>query len=206
MEDPTLPKETLRLVHGDLLRVHRWLGHLRAVERAIRRDPLPVRRVLDIGCGDGAVLEELRRRLGTGVIGVDLRPSASGAAGVEILQADAVRDPLPASDVAIAVCVVHHLSDDELIGLIRNVGRSSRRLIILDLVRHPLPWALFRLFVAPWIHPVNASDGVRSVERAYTPRELAGLAERALAGTPARMRHRVTPFWLRQVLDITYAG
>lgn len=206
MENPELPDATLREVHRDLLRTHLWLGHVAALARAIRRDSLPVRSVLDIGCGDGAVLGELRRRLGVAVVGVDVRPPSSGAAaGVPILEADAVRDPLPPSDVAIAVCVAHHLSDEELTALIRNAGRACRRLIVLDLVRHPLPAILFRAFVAPWLNPINAADGVRSIERSYTPSELAALARRAVAGTGACVRLRVFPLWLRQILEITYA-
>jgi SAM-dependent methyltransferase len=205
MEDPALPDATLRQVHRDLLRTHLWLGHVAAVERAIRRDPLPVRTVLDIGCGDGAILAELRRRLDVDVVGVDLRRPTSGASDVPILEADAVRDPLPPTDVAISICVAHHLSDEQLVGMIRNVGRSSRRLIVLDLVRHPLPAMLFRVFVAPWVHPINASDGVRSIRRAYTPGELGRLARRAVEGAGARVRLRVTPLWLRQMLEITYA-
>ena len=204
MEDPALPDATLRQVHRDLLRTHLWLGHVAAVERAIRRDPLPVRTVLDVGCGDGAILAELRRRLSVDVVGVDLRRPTSGASDVPILEADAVRDPLPPTDVAITICVAHHLSDEQLVGMIRNVGRSSRRLIVLDLVRHPLPALLFRMFVAPWVHPINASDGVRSIERAFTPVELGRLARRAVEGTAARVRLRVTPLWLRQMLEITY--
>src|SRR4029077_8196068 len=110
---------------------------------------------------------------------------------VPILQVNAVRAPLPDSDVAVAVCVAHHLSDSDSIDLIRNVGRYCRRFIILDRVRHPLPLTLFRLAVGPLVHPVNAHDGCRSIRRSYTPRELAALVTRALAGTRGVFRHRV---------------
>jgi len=90
------------------------------------------------------------------------------------------------------------------VALIRNVGRSCRRFILLDLVRHRLPLALFRLFVAPLASPIVAIDGrisIRSLTRAPSwsvwsakPWRL-GLAEPAF--------HRA--LWIRQVADISYA-
>ncbi len=111
MDDPNLSDETLRAVHRDLTRVHRWLGNTAAILAALRRDPLPVRRVVDIGCGDGGLLVEIRRRLGVEVVGVDLRAPLPNRTTVPIVEADAVRAPLPEADVAIAVCLIHHLSE-----------------------------------------------------------------------------------------------
>jgi hypothetical protein len=122
------------------------------------------------------------------------------------VKADAVRDRLPDADVAVCVHTTHHLTEAELVGLIRNVGRSCRRLLILDLVRHQLPLALFQLFVAPFVSRLNVVDGVRSVRRSFTPGEFAALTRRALEGTGATFRHRVAPFYIRQVLDIEYGS
>jgi len=202
--DSDLPDEVMRDVHRDLTRTHRWLGNTAAILSALRRDPLPVRRVLDIGCGDGALLLEIRRKLRADVVGVDLRPPSFQLDAVPILQTNAVLAPLPESDVAVAVCMAHHLSDADCIELIRNVGRYCRRFIILDLVRHRLPLTLFSLTVGPLVHPVNAHDGRRSIRRSYTPRELRALVTRALEGTRSKFRHRVAPLYMRQIVDITY--
>src|SRR5947199_4459884 len=121
IDNPDLPDELVFEMHRDLTRTHRWLGNTAAIISALKRDPLPVRRVLDIGCGDGALLLEIRRRLRAEVIGVDLRLPTRRDAAVPIVQADAVRAPLPESDVAVAVCVAHHLSDPDAVELIRNV-------------------------------------------------------------------------------------
>jgi SAM-dependent methyltransferase len=203
IDSPDLPDEVMREVHRDLKRTHRLLGNTAAIIAALKRDPLPVRRVLDIGCGDGALLLEIRRRLRTEVIGVELRPPSRPEPAVPIVQADAVRAPLPESDVAVAVCVAHHLSDPDAMQLIRNVGCFCRRFIILDLVRHRLPLTLFRM-IGPLMHPINEHDGCRSIRRAYTPHELRTLVARALEGTRAHFRHSVSPFYTRQIVDITY--
>src|SRR5689334_14137459 len=178
MDDPDLPDNLVREIHRELTRTHRWLGNTAAIIAALKRDPLPVRRVLDIGCGEGGLLLEIRRRLRAEVIGVELRPPSPNLTSVPILQANAVLAPLPDSDVAVAVCVAHHLSDTDCIELIRNVGRYCRRFVILDLVRHRLPLALFGL-VCPLIHAVNAQDGRRSIRRSYTKREMSAVVTRS---------------------------
>src|SRR5438105_1924528 len=145
LEEDGVPDELVARAYRDIAGIHRWLGDTRFVVRAIRRDPWPVHRILDVGCGTGLVLEEVRRRIGVEGVGVDLHPRPSLAAPVAIFQADAVTDPLPYADVAFSMHLGHHLGERDLARLIRNVGRYCRRFILLDLVRHPLPLSLFRL-------------------------------------------------------------
>jgi SAM-dependent methyltransferase len=204
VDDPALSEEIHVRSHDCLTRTHQWLGNTRAIVSALRRDPLPVRRVLDVGCGRGGLLVEVRRQIGAEILGVDLRPPRPPINAVPILRADAVHEPLPVSDVALAVCLAHHLKDTELIELIRNVGRSCRRFVILDLVRHYLPLTLFEAFVAPFLYHVNARDGRVSIRRSYTPAELNALVRRALEGSRAVFRHSVAPLYTRQMVDIRW--
>jgi 2-polyprenyl-3-methyl-5-hydroxy-6-metoxy-1,4-benzoquinol methylase len=189
--------------YRELQRTHLWLGNTWAILRLLRSDTLPIRRVLDIGCGHGALLQRVRRQLGSEVVGFDLH-AAPADVPVTILTGNAVTDPLPRADVAIAVCMAHHLSEDELIGLIRNVSGCCRRFILLDLVRHPMPLALFRTFVCPFLCTINAHDGALSLRRSYTPRELRSVVDRALEGSTGRVQHSVSPFYIRQVVDISW--
>jgi 2-polyprenyl-3-methyl-5-hydroxy-6-metoxy-1,4-benzoquinol methylase len=202
LEDPSLPEDVVANAYRDLARTQRFLGNIRAVFRELRKNRGPIKRVLDIGCGQGALLEEIHQKLGVEVIGFDLRPAPSGR--VTILAGDAAVDPLPPADVALAVCLIHHLTEADVINMIRNVSKSCRRLILLDLVRHWIPLTLFRVFVAPFLHPINAADGMTSVKRAYTPRELRGIVDEAVKGTDARISHTVAPFYVRQIVDIEF--
>ena len=111
-------------------------------------------------------------------------------------------DALPRADVAMSVCLAHHLTDDQFVALIRNVGRSCPRFIILDLVRSPLPLALFRVVAPLVLPPVNVADGALSIRRAFTAAEFRALVSRALNGAP--FRHTVAPLNIRQIADITY--
>lgn len=204
LDKPGVPQHVSERAYAELARLHRFLGDTRFIEKAIRRDPFPVRRVLDLGCATGVVLHELCSALGIEGTGVDVAPVRNHSARFPIVRADAVRDELPAADVAYSMCLGHHLREDEIVAMIRNVGRYCRRFILLDLVRHPLPLALFRFFVAPFASPVVVKDGITSIRRSYTGPEMQRLAAQAVSGSGATFQHSVTPFYTRQVIDISY--
>jgi SAM-dependent methyltransferase len=143
LEQENVPDRLVESAYRDLTRIHRFLGDTASVIAAVRRDPLPVRRILDIGCAQGGVLRDVRKQLGVEVVGVDLNLPVMRDLPFSIVRADAVRDPLPPADLAFSMHLGHHLSEHDLAALIRNVGRCCRRFILLDLVRHPLPLVLF---------------------------------------------------------------
>jgi SAM-dependent methyltransferase len=204
LEDPGVPDPVAARAYQDMASIHRWLGDVRLVMNALRGEPLPVRKVLDVGCGPGHILHRISRALDAEAIGVDVRPRKKISSPVKIIRADACHEPLPRADVAFCMYLCHHLSPPDVVRLIRNLSRSCRRFIMLDLVRHPLPLMLFRTFVAPIICKMDAEDGRRSLRRSYTPAEMQELTAEALAGSPATFEIRVAPFWLRQVIDIRY--
>jgi SAM-dependent methyltransferase len=89
-------------------------------------------RVLDVGCGPGALTAELARRIGTDAVSA-VDPSASFAAavrerlpGVDVRLAPAEALPFPdgAFDAAMAQLVVHFMTDP-VVGL-REMGRVTR--------------------------------------------------------------------------------
>jgi SAM-dependent methyltransferase len=204
LDAPGVPDAQARRAYRDLARIHHWLGDTQFIIGAIRQNPWPVRRILDVGCATGLVSEDVRRKLGVEAFGVDLNPRESVGASVPMIQADAVRDSLPCADVAFSMHLGHHLTENDVMGLIRNVGRFCRRFILLDLVRHAMPLALFRVFVAPFVSRITAQDGITSIRRSYTPAELRRIAATALSGSGSTFRQSVTPFYTRQVIDVSY--
>lgn len=193
--------------------VHRFLGTTGALLRLLSEESEDGHgasskiRVLDIGCGQGAMLELIRTRLGFECVGFDLRPAPRNSYPIPIFAGNAVYDSLPFAEVAICVMMAHHLSPDELEKMIGNVSRTCRRFVIIDLVRHPMPLRLFQIFLCPFLSRLNAIDGQTSIRRAYTASEMRDIVQRAVRNTsiPIRsLRHSVAPFWIRQVVDIRW--
>lgn len=152
MDGGNVSAEVRRKFHADLRLIHRFMGNGSLIVERLRGE----RSVIDVGCGDGELLAFIRERTGAAVQGVDLveQPEAL----VPVIRADATRDPLPAADVAISSLVIHHLTPQQVIDMIRNVGRSCGRFVILDLVRHPLPLWLYTIFLCPFLSRVGAAD------------------------------------------------
>jgi 2-polyprenyl-3-methyl-5-hydroxy-6-metoxy-1,4-benzoquinol methylase len=202
MDSPDVRGPVLDKFHRDLNFVNKCLGTFPTIERFVRNDDKPVRKIIDIGCGGGALLEYLQRRLGADVIGIDKKPPEK--ANVPIIAADAVTERLPEADIAVCSLTAHHLTPEQIVELIRNVSRSCRRFIIQDLIRHPVPLALFTVFLCPMIGREAAVDGRQSIRRAYTPEEFEAMVRTAIAGTKATFSTDVSPFRSRQMIDIRY--
>jgi 2-polyprenyl-3-methyl-5-hydroxy-6-metoxy-1,4-benzoquinol methylase len=204
MDSDDMPEADRVAFYRDLQFVHKVLGDIPSVLRRLGRTAKPVRSVIDIGCGDGAALKQIRDAVGAEVTGIDLRPPEKDVHGIPILQRDATCDDLPPADVAISMLTLHHLTDDQVVSVIRNTARSCRRFICVDLVRHPLPFALFSLFIGPLIHKIAADDGRQSIRRAFKPGELRDLVAGALHGTGGTFEHEVSRYYARQIVDIRF--
>lgn len=202
MDQPGHSTEVREIFHRDLDLIHRLLGFNAAV---LRRLGPEVRSVVELGCGDGKLLHEIRQKWpGVEVTGVDLEPCVRNPWKVPMVCGDATRMALPQADVAVSVLMLHHLSDPQVVRLIRNVGRSSKRLLVIDLVRRRLPMVLFSAFIGPLVHRIAAVDGRQSIRRAFRPEELQILAEVAVLGTGARVEQWVSGVGASQILDIRW--
>ncbi len=141
--DPELERRTLAAEDG-----HWWYRGRRAIvleaaRRSLGVDPRP--RILDAGCGGGAVLAELAR-LGTAV---GLEPSATSReralarGGGEVL--DGGLEALPFADdefdLALTLDVLEHLDDDRAaLAELRRVVRPGGALVV-TVPAHPRLWS-----------------------------------------------------------------
>lgn len=102
-------------------RCHGWSRGMRRAMRALLSGPLPDRvvvRAVDVGCGAGVLLEELRTwppaelAVGIDVSDEALRHARDRGAGRRLLRADAAALPLRSSgfDLVLSVDVVQHIS------------------------------------------------------------------------------------------------
>lgn len=170
---------------------------LRYLERALpalRRLGRPVQ-IVDVGSGFGDTLREVARwararNLAVVCTGVDPNPVATRAAlaatppqlGIRWVTDDVYG--LPASeavDVVVSSLVAHHLTDPEVVALLRWMERRATvGWFVSDLHRHPVPYHGFRL--ASWLtglHPFVQHDGPVSIARAFVRTDWERLLEEA---------------------------
>lgn len=209
MLDEGVPDEEALRSLGDLRFVARWLGNRRAFTSAVvpflAGPPRPS--ILDVGCGSGEVLSDLRRASGSRAlaVGVDLRPLHLSIAPADVVRvvADVRRLPFPprSFDVVTASLFLHHFDAPELPDVLSGLYALCRRaLVVNDLRRARVPYLFGRAFFgALFRSPVSVADGLVSIRRAFLPRELADAF--AAAGIPGVRIRRTFPYRLIAVAE-----
>ncbi|MGH8272848.1 MAG: methyltransferase domain-containing protein [Gammaproteobacteria bacterium] len=199
MDDPTLDeREHARALHG-LARINAVSRTSAALWPIVARIAAahPERRLslLDVACGGGELAVSLasrarRRGLALDVSGCDISPvalryadarAAAKTVSVRFFRLDALSDPIPADyDIAVTTLFLHHLSNAEIAALLARFARHADHLLVSDLLRGPLAYALawagtHLLSASPVVH----MDGLRSVRAALSMSEVRALAEEA---------------------------
>ncbi len=208
MDQPGLDRERhVRALRG-LERINFWsrsAGILWRPLAALAREAGPLR-VLDLATGAGDVpirLWRTARRAGLPVSldGCDVsadavayagRRAAEAGAGLRFFTLDALAGPLPGGyDVLACSLFLHHLGEEQAVDLLRRMAEAAGRMVLInDLVRSRGGW----LLACAGTHLLSRcdvvhSDGLRSVEGAFTVGEARGLAARA-GLTGARVERR----------------
>lgn len=198
MDDPGLDPA----LHAEALDALARINRVSLTERRLADEVLRVAarragpvRVLDVGCGDAAVLVEAARRVGRrGVTvephGCDTSPVALDRAreraerariSLRLSRLDVTTDPLPGGfDVATCSLFLHHLDETDAVRLLSAMAEAARIVLVQDLRRTRaglvLAWLGVRLLSRS---PVARVDGPRSVRAAFSLDEASGLAGRA---------------------------
>jgi SAM-dependent methyltransferase len=207
--DPTLRERSLR----DVRRANTTLGGTHAVLSEVARQLAalgPAGTLLDVGTGLGDIparARALAARRGVVLTTLGIDEAASVARVTHgVLDgsacADARRLPFPDASVDIVTCsqVLHHFEDADIPVVLRELQRVARRAVIVsDLRRSWIAAAGFWLVSWPLgFHPVTRHDGVVSVLRGFTPRELSVHVQDATGHAADVRRHlgfRVTATW-----------
>ncbi len=153
-------------------------------------------RVLDIATGAGDVPIALWRRAERAGLPVDIHGIDFSSRSVEFAREKAKRagaaitfecrnaltEDLPVSfDVVMCSLFLHHLTTEDAIKLLRRMAVATRRLVLVNDLRRgaygfALAYAASRLFTRCQVVHV---DALRSVRAAFTPGELAQMANEA---------------------------
>lgn len=226
MDDPSITDERLTASLEQLERINRWLGGRSATMKALapflaRRQNLPTR-ILDVGAGIGDFAAYIaqwgaRRRLDLHVTAVDLHPATVAHANatldgrlphflrdrirVEVADARKLAYKPGSFDVAVCSLFLHHLSDEDAIGVLSGLNKVARHgIIVNDLHRTPAAYAGFKLFSSAFpVTPMIAHDGAVSVLRGFTKRELLAIAQAAGLENP-RLSWRWAFRWVMSTL------
>ena len=178
----TPPPEERERIAGYLAFVNRWLGGTAAIDHHLRhvREPATV---LDVAAGAADIPRDLRRRHPhLTCIAFDLSEwMLALAGGLPRIRGDVRWFPFRdrSVDYIITTHFFHHLTDDQIVAVLKEFDRVARRgIIVNDLLRNRRALFWIKLFTLGANRYVKY-DGPQSVKKAFTVAEIEGLARRA---------------------------
>jgi hypothetical protein len=205
LDDPAADPDTVMQSLRNIARANRWFGGAAAVRHGLDRvlrgvSPGRPLTLLDLGTGAGdlprqAVRWARRRGYTLRPVGLELSRTAAvmaWRAGVPCAVACAGAPPMreKSVDIVLVSQVAHHLTRDSAVRLLRTCDALARvGVVIADLRRGRMaPMAFWVGARALGFDPSTMADGITSIRRGYTPRELRALL--AEAGVSARVSRR----------------
>ena len=197
LDDAGLSRQETARSLSDVARINGFMGATRplyeAVLHTIEGAGLRSATVLDVGCGNGDFARRLvrlsaERGLSIRVLALDIsalhlqiaRALTPHDAPIEYIEGDAFALPFPDAgvDFITSTLFVHHFRTDTLRLLFRECCRVARiGWAMNDCARDGMALAAFRV-LRPYFARSFATryDGLASVRRSYTPREMAAIA------------------------------
>lgn len=191
MDDPACDREQLFRTYAQFALINpllaRWrAGYTRYLRPRLRRGtPL---RVLDVGFGGGDIpraLDRWARRDGfqLEMTAIDPDPRAfefvrqrawPASIRFRACHTSQLRAEGASFDVVLSNAVLHHLDEAALCALFEDSRALATQLVVHnDTVRSAAAYALFSVFVAPWLRrSFAAEDGRRTIRRSFVPDEL----------------------------------
>lgn len=195
-------------------RINRWFGGVattqQMVERAAEASARKELSLLEVASGTGEVPAAVRDRVAR--LGISLTVTLLDRSISHLVRSNSGKDSstrcvLAADGLALPFCdnafdlvscslFSHHLTPDQLAVFVCEGLRVSRiGLLINDLVRHPLHLALVYASYPLMGSRVAWLDGVTSVRRAYTPKEIHTILS-PCARTPAAPQIEISRHYL----------
>jgi 2-polyprenyl-3-methyl-5-hydroxy-6-metoxy-1,4-benzoquinol methylase len=150
--------------------------------------------VIDLGCGDGAMLREIARyglkhQYHFKLLGIDANKDAiayakelsSAYPEIEYQSMDIFSERFKELNCDIALCTLflHHFSQDQIYSFLTRLNNQTNLGIVAnDLQRSELAYGLFRLLGLVISNPMVKQDGLTSILRAFKRQELVNLSKK----------------------------
>ena len=195
---------------GELQFVNRWMGDAHSLKatllREIEAEHMASFSLLDVGAGSGELLRvaatwaRQTNRQFTGV-GLELNERMAESIleeserfdEISSVRGDALRLPFADAQFDYVICSLftHHLPDEQVVQVLREMSRvARRRIFVIDLHRHPVPYFLYTTLGKLVLHNrLVRHDGALSILRGFKSEELRELAQRAGLGD-IRVEHQ----------------
>ena len=191
-------------------RINRWLGDESALKNSLLREigkaNLQNFSVLDIGAGSGEFLRIIakfarQQNRQANLFGLELNARSAGSileeskdfSEISAIRGNALSLPFDNNifDYTICSLFTHHFTDENIIKILAEMKRVSRRKIfVIDLHRHPLAYLLYTTAGKIVIkNRLTRHDGALSILRAFKPEELEELARKASLENVTVERH-----------------
>jgi len=200
MDDLELQGESMKVLLNDLKRVNKWLGGktitLHGIEQLLLKfDTSKSLTLLDVGCGDGEMLRQCvhwasKQQINVHIIGIDANPHILKEAikrsetitqsSFKVMDILSEKEELPKFDIALCTLFIHHLSETEIIQLLKRLTKEAKvGVVINDLHRSRWAFWLFRIFSLAFLKTKIAKhDGLVSVARGFKKEELKQISKK----------------------------
>ena len=173
--------------------INRYFGDKRALEKSLLKEiksaDLREFSVLDVGCGSGELLRIIADFAGStgrvaALTGIDLNPISSTTtqtlsrnyAEIATVQGDALRLPFAdhSFDYSISSLFFHHLLDEQIVDVLGEMSRVSRRgVVVIDLHRDPVAYLGYKVLCFSFrISELVRQDGSLSIKKGFRVDEL----------------------------------
>jgi SAM-dependent methyltransferase len=192
--------------------INRYLGDGRALKKSLLHeiDERDLREfsVLDVGCGSGELLRMIAEfaansKRKCSLTGIDLNPISSATTRsqssefpeIASVQGDAFQLPFAdgAFDFAISSLFFHHLTDEQIPVVMKEMSRVARRgVFVIDLHRDPVAYVGYKIFCAVFrISELVRHDGSLSIRKGFKRGDLSAFAH--LAELPHARADQISP-------------
>lgn len=199
MDDFSIGGDLLRDTLDKLENINRWLGGnkgtLRGLKRILKNHPKEQEVfIVDIGCGHGDILRDIanfgrKKGYNLRLLGVDANPTAIAYAKELSKQYSEINFKTEdifskefknrTFDVVLATLFLHHFKEMQLVSFLKQaINQSKKGIVVNDLHRHKLAYYLFMLLSVFIRNKMIIEDGLTSVLRGFTRKELEVISQK----------------------------
>ncbi len=196
MDDFDLQGAELKRTLKDLENINKWLGGniitIKGVQKLIEKSEKPkdaVHHIIDVGCGNGAMLRKLAEwgrtnKYNLKLTGIDANPFAITIAQelsenyqeLEFETQNIFNEEFKSRNFDILLCTLtlHHFKDQEIIELLqRFYDQVNMGIVINDLHRSKAAYRLFQAFCGVFVNnEIARKDGLTSILRGFKKEEI----------------------------------